>query len=77
MEFAIQARLVEWRGAVLVRDETRLGSATALDDAVRAARAHAADGFTVWIYEVDRGSGTQPAYTRVDVVRPDPPRPRR
>lgn len=77
MEFAIQARLVEWRDTVLVRDETRLDSATALDDAVRAARAHAADGFTVWIYQVDRGSRTQPAYTRVDVLRPHLPRPRR
>lgn len=70
MEFAVQARLIERRGNVVVRDETRWDTATALDEAVRTARAHAADGFTVWIYEVRHGSGTQPTYVSVDTMSP-------
>lgn len=72
MEFAVQARLIERRGDVIVRDETRLGSATFLDDAVGTARAHAADGFTVWIYEVRRADSGPPTYRMVDTLRPDP-----
>lgn len=71
MEFAIQARLIEPRGDVVVRNETRHDSATELGDAVRTARAHAAEGFTVWIYEVYRDGGVRPRYVGVDTLRPD------
>jgi hypothetical protein len=73
MRFAIQARLIQRHGDVVVRNETRLGSATALSDAVRTARTHAADGFTVWIYEVRRDGGGRPTYVSVDTLRPDVP----
>ena len=78
MEFVIQARLMERRGNVVVRDETRHGVATELSEAVRIARAHAADGFTVWIYEVYRDDAVRPRYVSVDTFRPDvrPLRPR-
>lgn len=71
MEFAIQARLIERRGNVMVRDETRHDSATELSDAVRTARSLAADGFTVWIYEVHHDGGIRPRYVSVDTFRPD------
>lgn len=70
--FAIQARLIEWRDGVVIRDETRRGTAPTLDDAVRAAGAHVADGFTAWIYQVETGAGAVPTYITVKVLRPDP-----
>ncbi|MCX6465773.1 MAG: hypothetical protein NTW05_19600 [Pseudonocardiales bacterium] len=71
MEYAIQARLIERRGNIVVRDETRRDVATELSVAVRTARAHAADGFTVWIYEVHRDDGVRPTYVTVDTFSPD------
>jgi hypothetical protein len=70
VEYAIQARLIERRDNIVVWDETRRDVATELSDAVRTARAHAADGFTVWIYEVHRDDGVRPTYVTVDTFRP-------
>ena len=73
VEFAVQARLIERHGDVVVRDEARLDSATALGAALRTARPHAADGFTVWIFEVHRDAGVRPIYVAVDTLYPDRP----
>nr|MBA2321655.1 hypothetical protein [Deltaproteobacteria bacterium] len=70
--FAIQARLIERHGGKVIRDETRLGTATALDDAVREAGRHVADGFTAWIYRVESGAGPVQTYEAVQILRPDP-----
>lgn len=74
-EFAIQARLVEWRGNVVVRNETRLEFAATLTDAMRSARVHTADGFTVWVFEIRR-DGIRPRYVRVDTLAPEAARTR-
>ncbi|MDN5855182.1 MAG: hypothetical protein L0K86_20510 [Actinomycetia bacterium] len=74
-EFAIQARLVEWRGNVVVRNETRLESAATLADAMRSARVHTADGFTVWVFEIRR-AGFRPKFVRVDTLAPEAARTR-
>lgn len=70
MSFEVQARLIERRVGVVVRDETRWATATDLDRAVTEARRHVADGFTVWIFLVEPGSHGHPTYIRVDTLRP-------
>lgn len=70
--FEIQGRLIEHRDGVRVRDDVRLARADTRDDAVRLADALRADGFTVWVYRVEPGCGTQPVYRTVDVLEPDP-----
>lgn len=71
--FEVQARLIEHRDGVRVRDEVRLARADTHDDGVRLAHSLVADGFTVWIYRVQRGSGTRPVYRTIDVFRPERP----
>lgn len=71
--FEVQARLIEHRDGVRVRDEVRLARADTHDDAMRLAHSLVADGFTVWIYRVQRGSGSRPVYRTVDVFRPERP----
>ncbi|MGH3566620.1 MAG: hypothetical protein ACRDRH_11435 [Pseudonocardia sp.] len=68
--FEIQARLLERRDGTYVRDEVRLARANTLDNAVRSARTFTADGFTVWIYRVEPGSGMTPAYHLARTLHP-------
>lgn len=58
------------RGDVVVRDDVRHGSAGDADAARHIARRFAADGFTTWIYRLEKGSGTGPVYRRIDVLYP-------
>jgi len=69
--FEIQARLFECRDGACVRNEVRLARANILDDAVRSARTFTADGFTVWIYRVEPGSGMTPAYHLTHTLHPE------
>ncbi|MGH3614211.1 MAG: hypothetical protein ACRDRK_16785 [Pseudonocardia sp.] len=71
----IQGRLVVHRNGKIVRDDVRHAQTTDLDEAHRIAREIAAEGFAVWIYAVEPGSGTTPRYRRVD--GPDPASPGR
>lgn len=69
--YAVQARLIEHRHGVVVRDETRIDTATTVEAAVRDGRRHIDDGFTVWIYHVEDRSGTRPTYVTVETLRPE------
>lgn len=69
--YSVQARLIERRQGVVVRDETRLDTAAVLEDAVQAGRRRAADGFTVWIYRVEDTGGGPPKYLTVETIKPD------
>lgn len=73
VHFEVQARLIEHRDGVRVRDEVRLTRADTRDDALQRARSLVADGFTVWVYRVQAGSGTRPIYRTVDVFGPERP----
>lgn len=68
--YAVQARLIERRHGVIVLDETRLDTVSELGDAVREARRHASDGFTVWIYLVENTGGGPLRYSRVETIKP-------
>lgn len=57
--FHVQGRVIEWRGPVVVRDETRRADADSRDEAYRIAEVLRGGGFTVWIWAVD--SRTVPA----------------
>jgi hypothetical protein len=51
--FHVQGRLIERRGSVVVRDETRRLDADCRDEAFRIAAVLRCDGFTVWVWAVD------------------------
>ncbi len=68
--FEIQGRLIERRDGVRIRDEVRRASAQSHEEAVRLAIALRADGFTVWIYRVEAGSGSEPVYRSVGMFEP-------
>ncbi len=68
--FEVQARLLRRESGVVVRDEVRNTRADNLDDAIDAAARDTADGFTVWIYRVVKGTGISPTYERVRTFRP-------
>lgn len=68
--FEVQARRQLRRNGTVVSDETRHASTAVLDDARRTARLLAAEGFTVWIFRVERGEGTSPVYRSVQTVHP-------
>jgi hypothetical protein len=68
--FEIQARLLRGRDGVVVRDESRLACAEALDDGLRAANAWVTEGFIVWIYRVTSGDGVRPVYRTVRTLSP-------
>ena len=70
-QFEIQARIVERRAGVRIRDGVRLAAATILDHAIDAARTFAADGYTVWIFSVERSTGRAPSYRLIERI--DPP----
>jgi hypothetical protein len=69
--FHVQGRLIERRGLVVVRDETRRVDAESRDEAFRIAAALRGDGFTVWVWAVD--PSTTPAGWEL-VERFEPPR---
>ncbi|MGH3564902.1 MAG: hypothetical protein ACRDRH_02475 [Pseudonocardia sp.] len=68
--FHVQGRLIERRGPVVVRDETRRIDADSHDEAFRIAAVLRGDGFTVWVWAVD--SSTMPAAWDL-VERIEPP----
>ena len=68
VRFEVQARRQIRHNGTVVSDETRRASTTALDDARRTARRLAAEGFTVWIFRVERGDGTRPHYRSVQTL---------
>jgi hypothetical protein len=68
--YEIQARLLQRRDGLVVRNESRLARAYTLAEAKRAARDWSADGFTVWIYRVDPGDGVRPNYHSVQRLEP-------
>jgi hypothetical protein len=72
--YEIQARLLQRRDGLVVRNESRLARADTLAEAIRAAKGWSADGFTVWIYRVDPGDGIRPIYHSVERLEPGPPR---
>lgn len=67
--FEVHARLVQRDGAVIVRDEVRRAEADDLDAAYAIAQRFTADGFTVWIYHLQRSAGAAPVFRRVDQAR--------
>ncbi|MGH3566294.1 MAG: hypothetical protein ACRDRH_09725 [Pseudonocardia sp.] len=71
--YEIQARLLRRRDGVLMRDESRLGHADTLEQAMRTANTWVAEGFTVWIYRVEAGTGVRPVYRSVRTLTPTPP----
>jgi hypothetical protein len=71
--YEIQARRLARRDGVVVHDESRLARADTLDDAVHAANAWVAEGFTVWIYRVEAGNGVRPIYHSVQRLQPVSP----
>lgn len=66
----IQGRLHARRNGIVVRDDVRLAHADDLPEARRIAGALVANGFTVWIYAVERGSGTSPRYRGLATMSP-------
>lgn len=76
--FEVQARLIERRAGIRVRDEVRLARSDTQDDAVQSAHSLVAEGFTVWIYQVQAGGSMRPVYRTIEVFRPErtpsPPR---
>ena len=69
--YEIQARLLQRRGGLVVRNESRLARADTLAEATRTAKGWSADGFTVWIYRVDPGDGVRPIYHSVQRLEPE------
>ncbi|MFC4951065.1 hypothetical protein [Pseudonocardia sp. GCM10023141] len=69
--FHVQSRLVEHRGRVVVRDETRHADAHSRDEAGRIAQVLGGEGFTVWIWALDTRS-VPAGWTLLDRI--DPPR---
>lgn len=72
--FHVQGRLIERRGSVVVRDETRRLDADSRGEAFRIAAVLRSDGFTVWVWAVD--PSTTPAVWDL-VERMEQPRPAR
>ena len=68
-QFAVQGRVVEWRSGRIVRDESRSAETDTHDEALRAAHEMGELGFTVWIFTMQRGTGTSPVFTLVDGPR--------
>jgi hypothetical protein len=66
----IQARLLQRRDGLVVRNESRLARTDTLAEAIRAAKGWSAEGFTVWIYRVDPGDGVRPVYHSVERLEP-------
>lgn len=70
--FRVQGRLIERRGRVVVRDETRQVDAGCREEAFRAAALLREEGFTTWVWAVD----TRSVPVVWDLVeRTEPPRP--
>ena len=69
-QFEVQARIVERRDGVRIRDDVRLATATTLDHAITSARTFAADGYTVWIFSVERSTSRAPLYRLIERVNP-------
>jgi hypothetical protein len=74
--YEIQARLLQRRDGLVVRNESRLARADTLAEAKRAAKGWSADGFTVWIYRVEPGDGVRPVYHSVERLEPNSAVPR-
>jgi hypothetical protein len=74
--YEIQARLLQLRDGLVVRNESRLARTDILAEAKRAAKGWSADGFTVWIYRVEPGDGVRPVYHSVERLEPDSAAPR-
>lgn len=63
-------RRVRHRGGG-VRDEVRLASSTNQPEAQDVAQRFAAEGFTVWVFDVRPGAGTAPHYRRIVELSPE------
>lgn len=61
---------VPLRGGI-VRDDVRHGSSTSTSEAQKIAQRFAAEGFTVWIFQVKPGTGISPSYRAVAMLAPD------
>jgi hypothetical protein len=70
--YEVQARRIVRRGRIVLSDDTRHATATALSEAQTAARALAVDGFTVWIYLVRNCGGIRLVYDTVETLPPTP-----
>ena len=70
--FEIQGRRRHRRDGEPVRDESRLAHTERLDDALIAASMWVDEGFSVWVYRVDRSDGIRPTYHSVHTSRPQP-----
>lgn len=68
--YEIQARLLQRRNGLVVRNESRLARARTQDEAMHAATAWVAEGFTVWIFRVEPGDGVRPVYHQVQRLQP-------
>ena len=64
--FSVQGRVIVRRHGRIVRDEARTSEVSTLDEATRAARDLAAEGFTAWVFERRDGAGVAPVYTLVE-----------
>lgn len=70
--FFVQGRLIERCGPVVTRDETRRMDADSRDEAFRIAQVLSGDGFTVWVWAVEKQS--MPAkWDLIDRVQPRRP----
>jgi hypothetical protein len=68
--FHVQGRLIERRGALIVRDETRLEDVGSRDEAFRIARMLTGEGFTVWVWAIDDGAAAE--WKLLDRIEPPP-----
>lgn len=55
VKYEVQGRRTGYNAEAIVRDETRLASASTTASALELAGALAADGFTVWVFETGSG----------------------